>query len=32
MPGDDPWGARTHPEFLLPAGQPLEFTFFLRGI
>ena len=30
--GDDTWGARTHPEFLLPAGQPLEFTFFLRGI
>lgn len=30
--GDDTWGARTHPEFLLPADQPLEFTFFLKGL
>ena len=30
--GDNTWGARTHPEYLLPAGQALEFTFVLRGI
>lgn len=30
--GDDTWGAHTHPEYLLPAGQPLEFTFTMKGI
>ena len=30
--GDDSWGARTHPEYLLPAEQDLEFSFFFRGI
>ncbi|MBQ9685103.1 MAG: beta-galactosidase, partial [Oscillospiraceae bacterium] len=30
--GDDTWGARTHPEYLLPAGQDLKFTFRFKGI
>ena len=30
--GDDSWGARTHPEYLLPAGQDLSFTFCFRGV
>mgnify|MGYP000915939608 CR=1 FL=1 len=30
--GDDGWGARTHPEFLLPAGQHMEFEFAFKGI
>ena len=30
--GDDSWGARTHPEYLLPAGQNLSFSFCFRGI
>ena len=30
--GDDSWGARTHPEFLLPAEQDLSFTFCFKGI
>lgn len=30
--GDDTWGARTHPEYLLPAGEKLTFTFSFRGI
>ena len=30
--GDDSWGSRTHPEFLLDAGEPMEFSFFFRGI
>ena len=30
--GDDSWGAQTHPEYLLPAGQPLSFSFCFRGI
>ncbi len=30
--GDDSWGAKTHPEYLLPAGQDLSFSFFFRGI
>lgn len=30
--GDDSWGARTHPEFLLDVSKPLEFTFCLKGI
>lgn len=30
--GDDSWGARTHPEFLLKTEGMLEFSFFFRGI
>ena len=30
--GDDSWGARTHLEYLLPVGQPLHFTFTMKGI
>ena len=30
--GDDSWGAKTHPEYLLPAGKDLSFTFSFRGI
>ncbi|WP_130836166.1 glycoside hydrolase family 2 TIM barrel-domain containing protein [Lachnoclostridium sp. Marseille-P6806] len=30
--GDDSWGARTHEEYLLPAGQALHFAFMFRGI
>ena len=30
--GDDSWGAKTHPEYLLPAGKDLSFTFCFRGI
>ena len=30
--GDDSWGSETHPEYLLPAGQPLSFRFCFRGI
>ena len=30
--GDDSWGAKTHPEYLLPAGKDLTFTFCFRGI
>ncbi len=30
--GDDTWGARTHPEYLLPAGQDLELSFCFRGL
>ena len=30
--GDDSWGARTHPEYLLDSTKPLEFTFTFRGI
>ena len=30
--GDDSWGAKTHPEYLLPAGQPLTFSFTMKGI
>ncbi|MCB0911483.1 MAG: hypothetical protein KDB60_07700, partial [Propionibacteriaceae bacterium] len=29
--GDDAWGARTHPEYLLPTGE-LEFRFGFRGV
>lgn len=29
--GDNSWGARTHPEYLLPAGQPLHFRFTMQG-
>ena len=30
--GDDTWGARVHPEFLLPKNGSLDFTFFMKGI
>ncbi|GIG30140.1 glycoside hydrolase family 2 TIM barrel-domain containing protein [Cellulomonas marina] len=30
--GDNSWGARTHPEFLLPRGQELTFRFAFRGV
>ncbi|WP_425954816.1 glycoside hydrolase family 2 TIM barrel-domain containing protein [Xylanimonas sp. McL0601] len=30
--GDDSWGARTHPEYLLPRGQELEFRFTFQGL
>ena len=30
--GDNSWGALTHPEYLLPAGKPLHFTFTMKGI
>ena len=30
--GDDSWGAKTHPEYLLPAEQDLTFSFCFRGI
>jgi beta-galactosidase len=30
--GDDSWGAKTHPEYLLPANKDLSFTFRFRGI
>lgn len=30
--GDDSWGAQTHPEYLIPADQHLDFTFRFRGI
>jgi beta-galactosidase len=30
--GDDSWGARTHPEYLLDITKPLEFAFSFRGI
>ena len=30
--GDDTWGARTHPEYLLPAGQDLHLRFSFKGI
>ena len=30
--GDDSWGAKTHPEYLLPAGKPLHLSFTFRGI
>ncbi|MCR5136484.1 MAG: DUF4981 domain-containing protein [Oscillospiraceae bacterium] len=30
--GDDSWGAETHPEYLLPANQNLNFSFCFRGI
>ncbi|MEA5054988.1 MAG: hypothetical protein VB093_16300, partial [Propionicimonas sp.] len=30
--GDQSWGARTHPEYLLPAGEELVFRFGFRGI
>lgn len=30
--GDDSWGARTHPEFRLPRGGRLTFTFAVQGV
>ena len=30
--GDDSWGAKTHSEYLLPAGKDLSFSFCFRGI
>ena len=30
--GDDSWGAKTHPEYLLPAERDLSFTFRFKGI
>ena len=30
--GDDSWGAKTHPEYLLPADKPLHLTFTFKGI
>ena len=30
--GDDSWGAKTHPEYLLPADKPLHLSFTFRGI
>ena len=30
--GDDTWGAKTHPEYLLPNDKDLEFEFVFKGI
>ncbi len=30
--GDDSWGARPHPEYLLDVSRPMRFTFRFRGI
>ncbi len=30
--GDDSWGARTHPEYLIDISRPVEFAFSFRGI
>ena len=30
--GDDSWGARTHPEYLLDVSGPMEFSFDMKGI
>ena len=30
--GDDTWGARTHPEYLLDASKKMEFTFSFKGV
>ena len=30
--GDDSWGARTHPEYLLDVSRKMTFTFRFRGI
>ncbi|MBQ6502450.1 MAG: DUF4981 domain-containing protein [Flexilinea sp.] len=30
--GDDTWGAKTHPEYLLPAEKDLSFSFCFRGM
>ncbi len=30
--GDDSWGARTHPEYLIDVTRPVEFAFSFRGL
>ncbi|MGN1267423.1 MAG: beta-galactosidase small subunit, partial [Dorea sp.] len=30
--GDDSWGAKTHPEYLIDASEKMEFSFVFRGI
>ena len=30
--GDDSWGSRTHPEYLLDVKGKMEFTFSFRGV
>lgn len=30
--GDNSWGARTHPEYLLDVSRKMEFTFYFKGI
>jgi beta-galactosidase len=30
--GDDSWGAKTPPEYLLKADEPMKFTFTFQGI
>ncbi len=30
--GDDSWGARTHPEFMIPTDSPLRFRFAFTGV
>ena len=30
--GDDSWGAKTHPEYLLDVTKKMEFTFSFKGI
>jgi beta-galactosidase len=30
--GDDSWGSKVHPEYLIDVSQPLSFTFCFRGI
>ena len=30
--GDDTWGAQTHPEYRLPTGTDLSFTFTFKGV
>ena len=30
--GDDSWGARTHPEYLIDTSDKIDFTFFFKGI
>ena len=30
--GDDSWGARTHPEYLIDVSKPLSFEFSFKGI
>lgn len=30
--GDDTWGAQTHPEYRLPVGKALSFTFSFQGV
>lgn len=30
--GDDTWGSQTHPEYRLPAGKDLSFTFSFQGV